>query len=500
MIDKTSEIPNNILRIISTNIQKNLGIYYPADKYNELYLRLESAAKEINCKDTEQFIFSLQDENAVAGNFNLLTKHLTIGETYFFREPGVLELFKNEISGFTRPVNIWSAGCCTGEEAYTLSILINSLGNTNLIDSKIWATDINHEFLQKAILGKYNKWSFRNTDSGIIEKYFSIIDERQYEIKPEMRRMITFEYLNLADDMSIKWNLDKFDYIFCRNVMMYFENNLREKLIDSFYKLLSDTGYLVVSISEVSLINDPRFEKIYLNDSFVFRKNVHPAPVRELPLALPKSKIVQPPYPGKPRPPASSVTRSEQSEARVLGRKSAFIISNSNIVEKAESIFKTGKYNDTITFIAELFSAPDKYSSLLKDHSDKLYLLITKSCINLNNYDDALKWCTKGIEQNQLFLPYYLAMANIFQLINENDQAIKTLQTAIYLDPENILANFSLSNLYRKNNELDLAKKYLQVTLSILEKINAEYVIEESEGLTAGSMYNMVASFLNNLK
>jgi chemotaxis protein methyltransferase CheR len=501
MPENTHEIPNNILGVISTNIQKIFGLYYPKDKYNELYFRLESAAKEINSKDTENFIYSLQDENAAAGNFNLLTKHLTIGETYFFREPGVLDLFRNEISVFSHPVNVWSAGCCTGEEAYTLSIIINSTGNTDLLNSRIWATDINHDFLQKAILGRYNKWSFRNTDPGIIEKYFSVFDGRLYEIKPELRKFISFEYLNLASNNLIaRCSSEKFDYIFCRNVMMYFDNYLRKKLIDTFYNLLSDTGYLIVSISEVSLITDPRFDKIYLNDSFIFRKNIHPDTEKVLPPLSIHSRIKAPETGTEKVHPAYKKPQSAHSRAESAKMNVPPALSSDSVLDKAENSFKEGRYNDTITFISEIFTSQVKYISLPKDQSDKLYLLITKSCINLYNYEDALKWCTKGIEQNQLFLPHYLAMANIFQLIHANDEAIKTLKTAIYLEPENILANFSLSNLYRKNNEPDLAKKHLQLTLNILEKLDAGYIIEESEGLTAGSMRQIIESFIKNLK
>ena len=501
MPEITPEIPNYILGKISNNIQNIFGLYYPADKYNELYFRLESAAKEINRKDTVNFICSLQDENIAAGNFHLLTKHLTIGETYFFREPGVLELFKNDISDNPRPVNVWSAGCCTGEEAYTLSIVINSIGNTNLLDSRIWATDINRDFLQKAILGRYNKWSFRNTETDIRKKFFTVFDDRLFEIKPELRKIITFEYLNLAENNLIeKWNFEKFDYIFCRNVLMYFDKNLRKKLINSFFNLLTDTGYLIVSISEVSLIDDPGFDKIYLNDSFIFRKNINPAGKKELPLISHKVKTKTPEACFETTHPTLKEMQPEQVKTLSTTNSISQTLKNDSILDNAGNSFKAGKYNDTIIFITEIFKSPGKYSSLLKDNADKLYLLITKSYINLYDYEDALRWCTKGIEQNQLYLPHYLAMANIFQMINANDEAIKTLQTAIYLEPENILANFSLSNLHRKNNEPDLAKKYLQVTLNILEKFDAGHIIEESEGLTAGSMRTMVASFIKNLK
>ncbi|MDP4114598.1 MAG: CheR family methyltransferase [Bacteroidota bacterium] len=506
MFDPNSEILLSIINPISVNIEKHLGLYYPPEKYSELYIRLDSAAKEKGYNELEDFLHTLQNEASVINNIDLLTRHLTIGETYFFRESGVLDIFKKNIINNSRPLNIWCAGCCTGEEAYTLAIIINSIFDSNIRNSKILATDINKDFLNKALSGRYSKWSFRNMDDKIVAKYFNRIDDKYFEVRPEIRKLVKFEYMNLAENnFSSKLNFGPFDYIFCRNVLMYFDNELHDKLVTSFYNLLADGGFLAVSVAEVSLINDNRFEKIYSNESFIFRKSVKEPTLPLSPIHNINNRI---PLPIIRNNSNSSFTRSPVPEHNTIRRGS-----KASSEERKQSIddvdtsfynihngYAKGRYAETISIILDIIQKANKNNTLLQNHSDELYLMIIKSYLNINNFDEALRWCTKGIENNRLHLPYYLTLANIFQVINENEEAMKTLQTAIYLDPDNILANFSLSNLYRRNNDSSLARKYLLVTLRILENCSPDQVIEESEGLTAGAMREMVISFIQNIK
>ena len=175
----------------------------------------------------------LSSEPPSRNQIEILASYLTIGETYFFREKQTFEILEERILADLiktrrqneRRLRIWSAGCCTGEEPYSIAMLLSKM----LPDLKDWnisilATDINPRFLHKASEGVYSKWSFRDCPQGVKERYFRKAKEDRLEILPDIKKMVTFSYLNLVEDSypSLSNCTNAMDVIFCRNVLMYF--------------------------------------------------------------------------------------------------------------------------------------------------------------------------------------------------------------------------------------------------------------------------------------
>jgi len=174
---------------------------------------------------------------------------LTINVTEFFRNPEKWEYLKQDIfpeliKNHKPRLKLWSAGCSTGEEPYTLAIILNELGISS--KSTIIASDFDERALQKAKKGIYNEKSLVNLNNEYINKYFKKIEEDKYEIKDFIKNNVTFNKMNLLFDDFEK----KFDLIICRNVVIYFDNDAKEKLYKKFYDALNPGGVLFVGSTE----------------------------------------------------------------------------------------------------------------------------------------------------------------------------------------------------------------------------------------------------------
>ena len=192
-----------------------------------------------------------------------LARQLTVGETYFFRDKKSFELIEGKIlpdliqkrREADRYLWIWSAGCATGEEPYSIAMLLSRL----IPDIEDWnitvlATDINASFLQKAAKGIYGEWSFRDVPSGVKEVFFKKAGKDLFELLPEVRTAVTFTYLNLSEDAypSLTNNTNGMDVILCRNVLMYFTEKSQREVVGKLYRCLVKGGWLMVSPAEIS--------------------------------------------------------------------------------------------------------------------------------------------------------------------------------------------------------------------------------------------------------
>ena len=210
--------------------------------------------------------------------WDMLIELLTINETYFYREEDQL----NECCSFVlplmkginrdRPLRIWSAACSSGEEPYTLAMLIQETGFFLPGTVEIIATDINKKVLQKAEKGWYhnNSFAFRRIPEVLLKKYF-IEENGGYQIKPSTKKMVKFQHLNLLHDDNVA-EIGEVDIIFCRNVLIYFDQDKTKQVIRSLHRNLAPAGYLFLGHAET--ITDPKlgFEKVRSDKSFYYRK------------------------------------------------------------------------------------------------------------------------------------------------------------------------------------------------------------------------------------
>lgn len=442
---------HSLLPALSDFLARQIGLHFPRERWPDLLRGLHGTARELHFKNVPDYIDRLLSQPLNKQQIEILARHLTIGETYFFREPQVFEALQHHVlpaliearQQSTRQLRVWSAGCSTGEEAYSLAILLHRM----IPDIAEWnitvlGTDINPQALEKAAAGIYGEWSFRGAPPWLREKYFMSAGKNLHEIIPSIRKMVTFAYLNLADDTypSLASNTSAMDIVFCRNVMMYFEPGLARQVVDRLYQALLENGWLVVSPSEISQSSFERFVSIYLPGAILHRKSLIPQKTRQS--ATPT--------------PAETVAAIRSAAPKAMAKPKT-----ADIVEKI-----------------------DVHAMLLK----------ARTQANRGELPTARELCESAVETDRLNPVGHFLLGAILQEMGRNSEAAISHKRALYLDPGFVLAHFALGNIYRDQRKPHVAAKHFENALLILEKHREDDLLPESEGLTAGRLMEIIRS------
>ncbi len=279
MFEQEDIIPlgEDVFRLIRDLVKDYCGLYFDDGSRYLIERRLSRRVRSHHLDNfREYFRFMLYNRNSEE-ELTAIIDILTVNETYFFREQNQLKAFSGEIldelkekNRHRKKLKIWSAGCSTGEEPYTIAMLIKERGDFEDWDIEIHGSDINQRVLQTARKGIYRKISFRTTDVFIKKRYFSQ-ENGNYKIHDSIKENVTFSYLNLLDPFKMKF-LGNMDVIFCRNVLIYFDNESRKKLINNIYERLVDDGYLLLGHAESLMNVSTAFKLKHLENDMVYQK------------------------------------------------------------------------------------------------------------------------------------------------------------------------------------------------------------------------------------
>ncbi|MDR2891800.1 MAG: protein-glutamate O-methyltransferase CheR [Deltaproteobacteria bacterium] len=262
-------------------IYKESGIYIAENRKYLIENRLNSRLKELNLKNFGEYYYYLRFDPRRRDELSKLFESITTNETSFYRNPPQLQVFQDIIlkkvldklrAERTKKLRIWSAGCSSGEEPYTLAIMLHEVLKNEISswDIKINAMDLSLAVLASARQGVYTDYALRTTPKEIVTKYFTPKD-KNFEIKPEVKRLVHFMQGNLSDRLGLK-RLERSQIVFCRNVIIYFDDEMKKQVIASFYDNLLSGGYLFIGHSE-SLHNISRsFKPEYHPGAIVYLK------------------------------------------------------------------------------------------------------------------------------------------------------------------------------------------------------------------------------------
>lgn len=261
-------------------IYEKSGIYFADVKKYLLENRLARRLEEKNFKTFEEYYYFLKYDPKRHHEFSSLFDSITTNETSFFRNPPQLEAFEKGVipavveshrKSSNNKIRVWSAACSTGEEPYTIAIIL--LENKSLVSGmsvEIVASDISEIVLTSARKGVYGSNSVRNTSKQYLDKYF-IANSDSYTIKPEVKNMVKFSNINLYDQSKMKM-MKGFDVIFCRNVLIYFDEKAKRQVISNLYDSLNIGGYLIIGHSESLHSISRAFKLININKMPVYKK------------------------------------------------------------------------------------------------------------------------------------------------------------------------------------------------------------------------------------
>ncbi len=438
----------SLLARLNGFIETRMGLHFPPARLSDLERGIRAAAAEFGFRDVESCIEWLLASAPPPDRIKTLSHYLTVGDTWFFRDKRLFEILETRVlpeiidsrRGREQNLRIWSAGCATGEEPYSLAIVLARL----LPDLRDWkttilATDINPVSLAKAAAGVYREWSFRDTPRWVKQGYFQR-RERNLAIIPAIKRMVTFSCLNLASDPYPAVSAaDAMDIIFCRNLLMYFSRERAQKVIRRLAGCLADGGWLVVSPVDIPGAEFPsHLRAVPFPDVILFRKETDardaPPPPR---LSLAK------------REPAASAPSGQAPDPRP----------------------------DSIPPVSGPVARdlPGNQARLLADRG---------------RLAEALALCEEAIGYEKLNPALHYLQATILQEMGRSDAAVDALQRAVYIDQDFAMAHFALGHLLPRGTE---AEKHLGKARSLLEAYGPG-LPPEGDGMSTGRLIELISA------
>jgi chemotaxis protein methyltransferase CheR len=484
-------IPEELLAQFSEFVSGKLGLYFPRERWQDLARGAGSCARTFGHRDAWSCIEWLLSHPVAKSELERLASYLTVGETYFFRdEPAFAALKAHTLPELIRRreddkhLRIWSAGCCTGEEPYSIAILLGQMiPNLDDWNLTLLATDINPDFLRKAESGQYGEWSFRGTPPWIRQRYFSAAGQSRFDIDAGVRRRVTFSYLNLAEDVypSLLNSTNAIDIIFCRNVLMYFSQEHTQKVICKLHRCLADDGWLVVSPSEASQRLFTGFTTVNYPGAIFFKKGA-------LRPGLTGADTVQsfnlPVSHGSS--PREADTRSLMSHRPTTLHRAAGLHRPAprDLLREADVLYDQGRYHEAIETLRVVLAQ--------NPVNAKVMTRLAKTLANQGRLADAVVWCEKAIAADKLDPAAHYLLAIILQEQGQDANTAVSLKRALYLDPDFALAHFALGNLARLQGRHQESQRHFGNAIAVLANYSEDDCPPESEGVTAGRLKEII--------
>jgi chemotaxis protein methyltransferase CheR len=432
-----------------------------------------------------------------------LAKDLTVGETYFFRHDATFQALEKFIlpeiiakkAESDKKIRIWSAACCSGEEAFSVAMLLKKMiSSIQDWTIEIIGTDINLDFLEKARTGLYKEWSFRNTSPSLKNQFFKPVENGQFLLNRDIRQMVKFDYLNLVEESypSVITDIHDVDLILCSNVLIYFTPEIIKQVIDRHVKTLREEGWLVVSTVEVPFIEHVSFTPKKIGEVYFFQKNTLSHRKKSEPSI--KKRILETKPKEKSHGAAASLALRRHRESDSIKKQSPRVELKGTVPVEKKDIIEVKGIGADLYISREYSQVTAKLESVLEpfiENKDKLkemsteIILLIKSYANQGNLIKAKEWSERSLRVNSLdpMLPYYYGM-----LLQETDcieDALRAYKNAIFLDPMFIMCHFSLGGLLLLKDQNKDAKKHFRNVLELLKNIPPEDILPGSDDLTS---------------
>ncbi|HTH80373.1 MAG TPA: CheR family methyltransferase [Ramlibacter sp.] len=433
---------NALWAAASRALEAQLGLFFDPGQWPQMRAGLAAAAPRLHCRDARSCAARLLSGPLSDPDRRHLAEHLTIGETYFFRDESCFRNLEHAIlpqlvamrRAQGRRLRLWSAGCSTGEEAYSLAIVLATiLPDWRDWDISILATDINARALEKARAGMYADWSFR---SDLPKADSSFLIERRggrREVHPDLRRLVSFECANLAVEHPGEPRGSAMDAILCRNVLIYFEPRRTMSVLDRLGRALAPDGWLMTSAVEVPLVAIDGLERVELPGTIAFRK--------------PGASLCSPP--AAARPPLAGagiapVLVHEEPAVRVDAPP-----------EPAPS---------------------DPLDAAARMHADRGDLL------------QAAALCEKAIEQDKDNAELTYLLATILLEQGSVQLAEAALRRTLYLCPDHVLAHVALGGIARRAGRSRTSRRHFTKAIGQLSTHTGTDVVGGSGGMSAARL------------
>lgn len=279
-VGPVSGIKTDVFEALRQLIYDHSGIYFEDNKRYLLESRVNQRMRALGCRSDEEYLDRVRREGTM-GELTVLVNAVTINETFFNRHPMQLEVMvKHLLPELIRKrsqtgapnIRIWSAACSSGDEAYSIAIMIREKIQPLYPKAtfEIVGTDIDSDILASAERAVYAPYAVRTLPEATLKAYFKLQNER-YVLNDSIRRMVTFKKLNLADPLAMR-SMQNFDIIVCANVLIYFDAEAKRRTLDLLHQGLRPDGYLFIGFSETLYGVTDRFNPVRYERSMVYRR------------------------------------------------------------------------------------------------------------------------------------------------------------------------------------------------------------------------------------
>jgi chemotaxis protein methyltransferase CheR len=500
----TLSLSFNDFQRFSQLMQDRFGLAFSEKRRTELEIGVRRAFAASTCQDLESYYRMLLNSTHGEMELERLVNYLTIGETHFFRDAGQFNALVNTVlpelierRRASRTLRIWSAGCASGEEPFSIAMLLrNMLPDIEDWNILILGTDVNTQHLERARRAVYSDWAFREARSKMLRPQFFTQHGNQYQLNSVIQRMVQFEHLNLSDNHypSYETNTMLMDLILCRNVTIYFPEKVTHQVVNKFYNALTEGGWLVIGHSEHSLDTYRKFRLHNFQDAILYQRT---ADTEASTPAAPQRSTFQ------PSPSILFQYTKPESEANRVDSIPPAVAVSTQIKTDSAGIKEHQKPSDPPPVVADTFEQAQSLMSfghvdqardiLLRwlakhpTHAAGCALLGT-AYANLGNGPEAERWCKLAIAHDRLCLDAYYTLALVFQHQGKPEPAIEMMKKVVYIDRNDILGHFNLAELFHSSGQHGLALKFLENTRRLLEGRPIDALVPRSGDITVGRL------------
>jgi chemotaxis protein methyltransferase CheR len=461
MPESTRKSPPSTWAEAAQWIEANLGLYFPPRLWPDLQRGLQAAARRLDLADAAACLQRAASGRLDAQEQQVLAECLTIRETYFFRDPAMyaqlarhvlLPLIAERRSG-TRSLRLWSAGCSSGEEPYSLAMLLAGLlPDWREWDLSILATDISTAALQKGRAGAYGAWSLRGGVAPEVLSFLHDGNDGRKHVDAELRRLVRFERLNLAADAypSPATGTTGMDLVLCRNVLIYFEPARAASILARLGRALAPEGWLVTTSVELPARGVEGLRLVQADELFALRRadaadsTARPAP-RPATSSTQRPAVIVPPLPPAPALPATEPA-PESAVASASPADESAAPSAAGLLDRARQRADGG------------------------------------------DLAEAEHLCREAMACDKLDPEAAYLLGSILSEAGCTGEAMAALQRALYLAPDHLLARFALGSLCLARGDEPAGHRHLARALAQLARMPAREVLPGGGGLTAGEL------------
>ena len=506
------------LDLLGAAVGEKMGLHFPSERRGDLWRAVRDLARETKAPDARSLLAFLATHPLSEALTERLAPHLTVGETYFFRERKSLEAFRSRVlpEYLTRGrLRVWCAGCSSGEEPYTVAMLVHEARSPeHPMALRILGTDINPRALEKARRGVYSRWSFRGMSEELRQRYFDPASPQTFAVKPRFREEVSFAPHNLVGEKISPWHdAEPVDVIFCRNVLIYFAPATIAMILDRFYRLLAPGGWLLVAPCETSILLASRFTSVACDGATLYRKAAPGSGVfsgYQTPKAL-EAPVLE--FSDDTRGTGEAwggnreclqenfsgplVEEWDSGEALAVSEEEALLDSPSNPEDRRDTAAALGILEEASQPMApEYARAQEAYAGgrwtdaehlllALGVTSGERRLLMARIQANQGKYGEALAWCQQALEENKSNPQIHYLLALIRQEMGEMEEAMRALRSALFLDPDFVAAHYALGTLALAAQRAGDARRHFRNALTLLSRMPEEEEVPESGGMTA---------------